>query len=173
LQYFAYEVPLLLGLAAPAAFAQSWSVLALMDAQRGYHWHLFVLPIGFLVATVGLIGKLERAPFDIPHAKSELGAGPLTEYSGRKLALWQLAVWLQTLVGINLLVAVYWGGADRMWGPWGFAVYLAKVALFMVGLTLIQVIYARLRIDQMASIGWRALVPLGLLQMLATIWMRG
>ncbi|MBC7235860.1 MAG: NADH-quinone oxidoreductase subunit H, partial [Chloroflexi bacterium] len=119
LQYFTYEVPLLLGMAGPAVYARSWSVAALMDAQRGYHWHLMVLPLGFAVALVGLLGKLERVPFDIPHAKSEIGAGPLTEYSGRKLALWRLSNALQTLVGINLLVAVYLGGADRIWGPWG------------------------------------------------------
>jgi len=172
LQYFSYEVPLLLGLAAPAVLAQSRSIVAIMDAQKGYHWHLFSMPLGFAIAMVGLIGKLERAPFDIPHAKAELGAGPLTEYSGRKLALWHLTLWLQTLVGINLLVAVYWGGADRMWASWGFGIYLAKVAVLVLILTLVQVLYARLRIDQLAGIGWRVLVPLGLLQMLITVWMR-
>ena len=172
LQYFSYEVPLLLGMAAPAVYSQSWRVMALMDAQRGYHWHLFVLPAGFAIATLGLIAKLERVPFDIPHAKTEVGAGPLTEYSGRKLALWRLTVSLQTLVGINLLTAIYLGGADRMWAHWGFGVYVAKVLVFMLGLAFIQVLYARLRIDQMADIGWRTLVPLGVLQMLVTIWMR-
>ncbi|MBM3187275.1 MAG: NADH-quinone oxidoreductase subunit H [Chloroflexi bacterium] len=173
LQYFTYEVPMLLGMAIPAVYSRSWSIMTLVDAQHGYHWHLFVLPIGFVVALIGLIGKLERVPFDIPHAKSEIGAGPLTEYSGRKLALWRLTVMLQTLVGINLLVAVYLGGADRIWLQWGFLVYLAKVVVLMVGLAFIQVLYARLRIDQMAEIGWRLLVPLGLLQMVVTIWIGG
>ena len=172
LQYFTYEVPLLLGMAAPAVYSQSWRVMALVDAQRGYHWHLFVLPAGFAIATLGLIAKLERVPFDIPHAKTEVGAGPLTEYSGRKLALWRLTVSLQTLVGINLLTAIYLGGADRMWAQWGFGVYVVKVLIFMLGLASIQILYARPRIDQMADIGWRTLVPLGVLQMLVTIWMR-
>ena len=173
LQHFAYEVPLLLGVAAPAVYSRSLTVMALVDAQRAYRWHVFALPLGFAIATLGLIGKLERGPFDIPHAKSEIGAGPLTEYSGRKLALWRLTVWLQTLLGINLLTAVYLGGADRMWMQWGSAVYLVKIVMFMVGLSFVQVLYARLRIDQMAEIGWRVLVPLGLLQMLVTIWMGG
>jgi len=166
-------VPLLLGIAAPAVYARSWRIMTLMDAQQGYHWHMFALPVGFAIATLGLIGKLERVPFDIPHAKSEIGAGPLTEYSGRKLALWRLTVSLQTLVGINLLTAVYLGGADRMWAHWGFIVYIIKVISFMVGLSLIQVLYARLRIDQLVEIGWRTLVPLGLLQMIITLWIRG
>ena len=171
LQFLTYEVPLLLGMAAPAVYSRSWRILAIMEAQRGYHWHLFVLPIGWAVATLGLIAKLERVPFDMPHAKSEIGAGSLTEYSGRKLALWRLTLTIQTLVGINLVTAVYLGGADRMWAHWGFLVYVIKILVFMIGLSFVQSLYARLRIDQMAQIGWRLLVPLGLAQMLATIWM--
>jgi NADH-quinone oxidoreductase subunit H len=159
-----------MSLAAPALAARSWTIVEIMVAQGRYHWYLFTMPIGFAVALIGLIGKLKRVPFDIPTAKSEIGAGPLTEYSGRKLALWRLIVSVQTLVGINLLVAVYLGGADMMWRHWGFAVYAIKVAAFLVGLSLVQVLYARLRIDQLAEIGWRVLVPLAMLQMLAAIW---
>lgn len=171
LQYFSYEVPLLLGLAATAVYGQSWNLMSLMDAQRGYHWHVFVMPIGFAIALVGMIGKLKRAPFDIPHAKSEVGAGPLTEYSGRKLALWKLTVSLQTLTGINLLVTTYLGGADRMWGYWGFGVYTIKTLLLLTGFAVVQVLYARLRIDQMADFGWQALIPTSILQLLVSFWM--
>lgn len=173
LQYFSYEVPLLMGLAAPALYSGSWRIGALMNAQLGYRWHLFSLPIGFFISLVGLIGKLKRVPFDIPHAKTEIGAGPLTDYSGRKLALWKLTIMLQTLVGLNLLVAVYLGGADLVWGPWGFLIYVFKVLALLMGLAVIQVAYARLRIDQMANLGWRVLVPIGLLQMLVTVWIAG
>jgi NADH-quinone oxidoreductase subunit H len=170
LQYFTYEIPLLLGLAPAAVHSRSWSAMALMASQRGYRWHLMAFPIGFAISVVGMIGKLERPPFDIPHAKSEIGAGPLTEYSGRKLALWRLSGWLQTLVGINLVTAIYLGGADVMWAHWGFAVYLIKILLVLIGLSFVQVLYARMRIDQVADIGWRVLIPLGLVQMLVAIW---
>lgn len=170
LQYLSYEVPLLMSLTAPAVVGRSWSTVEIMATQAGYHWYLFTMPVGFGVALIGLIGKLKRVPFDIPDAKSEIGAGPLTEYSGRKLALWKLTVSVQTLVGINLLVAVYLGGADMMWRHWGLAVYGVKVVVLLAGLSLVQVLYARLRIDQMAEIGWRVLVPLAMLQTLAAIW---
>lgn len=170
LQYLSYEVPLLMSLAAPAVAARSWSTAKIMAAQAGYHWHLFTMPVGCGVALIALIGKLKRVPFDIPDAKSEVGAGPLTEYSGRKLALWKLTVSIQTLVGANLLAAMYLGGADAMWREWGFAVYAVKVAALVAGLSLVQVLYARLRIDQLAEVGWRALVPLAMAQMLAAIW---
>jgi NADH-quinone oxidoreductase subunit H len=173
LQYFSYEVPLVVGLAAPAVYSQSWSIATLMDAQHAYRWHAFVMPVGLAISLIGLIGKLKRVPFDIPHAKSEIGEGPLTEYSGRKLALWKLTISLQTLVGLNLLVAVYLGGADRVWAHWGYAIFSLKMLILVTILSVIEVLYARLRIDQMANVGWRVLVPLGLLQMLATIWAGG
>ncbi|NLD73044.1 MAG: NADH-quinone oxidoreductase subunit H [Chloroflexi bacterium] len=171
LQYYAYEVPLIVGMAAPAVHAQSWAIADLVAAQQGFHWHALYLPVGLAVAVAGLLGKLKRVPFDIPHAKSEVGAGPLTEYSGRKLGLWKLTVSLQTLVGIHLLVAVYLGGVDGVTALGTYPAYLVKTLLCIAGFSLIQVLYARLRIDQMAEIGWRLLVPLGLVQMLATIWM--
>jgi NADH-quinone oxidoreductase subunit H len=170
LQYFSYEVPLLVGVAAPAVLHRSWTISRLMESQFGYRWSVFVVPMAFVVALVGLMGKLKRVPFDIPQAKSEVGAGPLTEYSGRKLGLWKLTLAVQTLVGINLMIALFLGGADQAWGHWGFLIYLVKVAVLMAGFSLVQVLYARLRIDQMATIGWRLLVPIGILQMAATVW---
>jgi len=169
LQYLNYEVPLLLGLAAPAAFAHTWQMSTLMQLQNGYRWHVVAMPLGFLVATLGIIGKLERLPLDAPHAKAEIGAGPLTEYSGRKLALWRLVTWVQTVVCINLMVAVYTGGADQVWANWGFPVYAIKIAVYMAGLSLVGVLYARLRVDQVAELSWRTLVPLGLAQLLVAL----
>jgi NADH-quinone oxidoreductase subunit H len=160
LQYFAYEVPLLMGMAAPAVMSKSLNIVTLMEVQQPLRWHALMLPVGLIVALLGLIGKLKRAPFDIPNAKSEVGAGPLTDYSGRKLALWKLTIALQTVVGINLLVAVYLGGGIPAWGLWGV----------LAVLSLVQVLYARLRIDQLSRIGWRLLVPLGLAQLLFGIW---
>ncbi|MHB1355093.1 MAG: complex I subunit 1 family protein [Anaerolineae bacterium] len=173
LQYFSYEVPLLVALVAPAVYSQTWSITQLVDAQRGYHWHVLLLPVGFCISIIGFIGKLKRVPFDIPNAKSEIGEGPLTEYSGRKLALWKLSVSLQTWVGLTLLEAVYLGGADRIWGNWGILIFAIKILVLVAVLSLIQVLYARLRIDQMAIIGWRILVPLGILQILVAVWTGG
>ncbi len=173
LQYFSYEVPLLLGMFAPPIYTRSWSVVTLMNAQRVHPWYLIIFPVGFFVTLLGLLGKLKRVPFDLPHAKSEVGAGPLTEYSGRKLALWELSHLLQTLVGINLVIAVYLGGADRLWLHWGFPIYLVKLFLFMVLLSLIQALYARVRIDQLADLGWKILAPLGVVQILVAVFLGG
>ena len=170
LQYFAYEVPLLMGMLAPAVLSRSLTIATLTQAQQPWGWHLFMLPVGFAISLLGLIGKLKREPFDIPNAKSEIGAGPLTDYSGRKLALWKLTVALQTIVGLHLLTNVYLAGTGPATGAWGIPVYALKTFLLLALLSLVQALYARLRIDQLSRVGWRVLVPLGLAQLLFSIW---
>ncbi len=176
LQYFSYEVPFLMALSAPAILTGSWSIPRIIGQQADATWTVFVQPVGFLLALVGLIGKLKRVPFDIPKAKSEVVGGPLTEFSGRKLALWHLTVHIQTVVGIFLLVNMFLGGSNlgilSSLGPPALVntlVFAAKGLLMLLTLSVTSVLYARLRIDQLASLGWRVLAPLGLLQLAATI----
>jgi NADH-quinone oxidoreductase subunit H len=170
LQYFSYEVPFLMALSGPAILANSWSLAEIAARQATTGWGLLQQPLGFLLALVGLIGKLKRDPLDIPKAKSEVVAGPLTEFSGRKLALWHLAMDMQTVVGIFLLINTFVGGASA----WGVVptslVFALKAVLIMMLLSVISALYARLRIDQLATLGWRVLAPLALVQLLATIW---
>jgi NADH-quinone oxidoreductase subunit H len=168
LQYFSYEVPLLMALSGPAILSGSWSVWNIAQQQADSMWTIAVQPIGFFLAIVGLIGKLKRAPLDIPKAKSEISAGPLTEFSGRKLALWYLGLHMQTVVGIFLLVNLYLGGgAGLLPAPLSFGV---KTVLLLLILAVISVAYARLRIDQLADVGWKILAPLALVQLGVTLW---
>lgn len=174
LQFFSYEVPFLMALSTPAILSGSWAITDITARQPA--WNVLILPIGFLVALVGLIGKLKRDPLDIPKAKSEMVAGPLTEYSGRKLALWHLSMDIQTVVGVFLLVNLFFGGAitlaplPTVLAALGFGL---KALLILILLSLASVLYARLRIDQLAHLGWRVLAPLALLQILVTVWMGG
>jgi len=169
LQYFAYEVPFMMALTGPAILAGSWSISRITESQSGTLWTLLVQPIGFLLAFLGLIGKLKRSPFDIPKAKSEIGAGPLTEFSGRKLALWNLSLHVKTAVGIFLLVDVFLGGSGGAITLTGVTLFALKCLLVLLALSVAGVLYARLRIDQLASLGWRVLAPLALLQLLLVV----
>jgi NADH-quinone oxidoreductase subunit H len=170
LQYFSYEVPFLMALSGPALLSGSWSIARIAGQQSRTIWGALVQPVGFLLAVIGLIGKLKRVPFDIPKAKSEIVAGPLTEFSGRKLALWQLTLHMKTVVGIFTLVNVFLGGSGVskvLPPPLTFGV---KALLVLLLLSVIGVLYARLRIDQLANLGWRVLAPLALLQIAVVIW---
>jgi NADH-quinone oxidoreductase subunit H len=170
LQYFSYEVPFLMALSGPAILGGSWSISRIVDWQAQAIWMALLQPLGFVLAIVGLIGKLKRVPLDIPKAKSEIVAGPLTEFSGRKLALWNLSLHIKTVVGVFLLVNTFWGESrfvPELPVALSFAV---KALLILLILSVSSVLYARLRIDQLANLGWRVLAPLGLLQTLFTVW---
>jgi NADH-quinone oxidoreductase subunit H len=170
LQYFSYEVPFLMALSGPAILSGSWSIAEIAAWQSQTIWGAFVQPVGFVLAVVGLIGKLRRAPFDIPKAKSEIVAGPLTEFSGRRLALWHLTLHIETVTGTFLLANVFLGGSG-VTGILPPPVTFAVKALFvLLILSVSSVLWARLRIDQLANLGWRVLAPLALAQTAITVW---
>jgi NADH-quinone oxidoreductase subunit H len=155
-QLFSYEAPFLLALLGPAAVTGTWQISAIVDRSAG-HWFALTQPIGFLLAVIGLAGKLEMPPFDAPEAKTEIVAGALTEYSGRGLGLFRLARQVELVVGLTLISALYVGGIAT---PTAFA---AKTGALLFGLAMLQTLFARLRIDQTVGLWWRygALAALG------------
>jgi NADH-quinone oxidoreductase subunit H len=173
LQFFSYEVPLLLSLSGPALLAGSWSIQTIRAKQALQGPFILFQPLGFLLALIGLIGKLKRDPLDIPKAKSEIVAGPLTEFSGVRLAFWHLVMQIQTVVGIFLLVNLYFSGFPAG-GSWLTAlVFFLESLVLAVLLSTASAAFARLRIDQLAELGWKLLVPLALAQLGAIILMGG
>jgi NADH-quinone oxidoreductase subunit H len=155
-QLFAYEAPFLLALMGPAIVAGSWQIDEIM-AFSATRWLLLAQPIGFLVALVGLMGKLELPPFDAPEAETEIVAGALTEYSGRGLALFHLGKNIELVIGLTLIAAFYLGGLAN---PIEFLLKSLGLLLFIV---VLQSLMTRLRIDQTVGLWWRygALLVLG------------
>ena len=147
-QLFSYEAPFLLAMLGPAMAAGSWQVGMIADYARG-HWLIVAQPIGFVVALVGLMGKLEMPPFDAPEAHTEIGAGALTEYSGRGLAIFNLGRAAELVVGLTLVSAFYLGGITN---PLSFLVRTLALLFILVG---IQSLLTRLRIDQTMGLWWR------------------
>ncbi len=173
LQYFSYEVPFLMAVACPAILSGSWSIAGIRNFQAQTAWSAVMQPLGFILALIGLIGKLKRDPLDIPSAKSEVVAGPLTDFSGRKLALWHLTMNMQTVLGIFLLVNLYFGGSRFFDQAPALLVFGLKSVAILFSLSTVSALYARLRIDQLWDLGWRILAPLALIQILATLWIGG
>jgi len=173
LQYFSYEVPFLMAVAGPAILSGSWSIANIVDYQGQTIWIAMMQPLGFALAIIGLIGKLKRDPLDIPKAKSEVVAGSLTEFSGRKLALWHLTMNMQTVVGIFLLVNLFLGQSSLIGDLPAFLSFTVKSLAILFLLSTASALYARLRIDQLANLGWRVLAPLALLQLLVATWIGG
>ncbi len=146
-QLFSYEAPFLFALLGPAIVAGSWQISEI-NAFAGQHWIILTQPIGFVVALVGLMGKLELPPFDAPEAETEIVKGALTEYSGRGLALFQLAKAVELVVGLTLIAAFYLHGIGN---PIDFFVKTLLILLVLAGL---QSLFARFRIEQTAK-WWR------------------
>ena len=165
-QLFSYEAPFLLALLGPAIAAGSWQISEIAGYSQS-HLLLLLQPVGFLVALIGLMGKLELPPFDAPEAETEIVAGALTEYSGRGLALFRLSKAVELVIGLTLIAAFYLGGVTN---PLAFLLKTAALLFVMVG---IQALLTRLRIDQTVGLWWRAGAILALVQILALVALKG
>jgi NADH-quinone oxidoreductase subunit H len=164
-QMFAYEAPFLLSLLGVAMAAGSWQISEIVSFTTG-RWLLLSQPVGFLVALIGLMGKLELPPFDAPEAETEIVAGALTEYSGRGLALFHLGKSVEMVVGISLVTAFFLGGLGHP------VFFLLKSLGLMLVMAALQSVLVRLRIDQTVGMWWRAGAVLALLQILALIYLQ-
>jgi NADH-quinone oxidoreductase subunit H len=147
-QLFSYEAPFLLAMLGPAMVAGSWQV-GIITGYAQNHWLILTQPLGFLVALIGLMGKLEMPPFDAPEAHTEIVAGALTEYSGRGLVIFNLGRAAELVVGLTLVSAFYLGGLSN---PLWFMGKTLALLFVMVG---VQSLLTRLRIDQTVGLWWR------------------
>jgi len=168
-QLFAYEVPLFLVILAPGILARTWS-LSEMAAFYSEHPGLCATNIiGFIVAIVALQGKLERIPFDIPEAETEIVAGTFTEYSGRLLAFFRLAISMETVVGAALVSAVFLPFGLNLGFAYGLILFIVKIAVVIFILAVFKTSVARLRIEQMVNFCWKYVAPAAMLQLLISL----
>lgn len=165
-QLFAYEAPFLLALLGPALAAGSWQISEI-NVYAEHHWLALTQPVGFIVALIGLMGKLELPPFDSPEAETEIVAGALTDYSGRGLAIFKLGKCIELVVGITLVSSFYLGGLQ------GVLPFLLKTLLVLFLMSILQTLLTRLRIDQTVGLWWRFGTILVLVQILVIIFLRG
>lgn len=171
-QLFIYEVPFFLVMLAPAIMAGSWSVSEIAAWQQTHPWFLLLQPIGFVIALVALQAKLERTPFDIPEAETEIVAGPWTEMTGHRLAVMKLAFDVSLVTGSALIVALFLAGPELPWTispPWlagiaGFVVFFVKTLAVLFILAAIKVATGRIRLDQLNDIGWKYIAGAAILQ---------
>ena len=172
-QLFAYEVPLLMSIMAPALLANSWSLseISKFYAQHPVCWFFNLL--GFAISMVSLLGKLEKVPFDIPEAETEIVGGTFTEYGGKLLGLFRLGIDIEAIVGSALLAAVFLPFGLGLSPLAGFFLFILKVMVIICTLSVLRTIFARMRIDQMISFCWKILAPLAFLQLFVDLILKG
>lgn len=176
-QMFAYEVPFFLALLTPAVIAGSWQITEIMNFPwwQGPWWSILLRlvagTIAFGVAVTCLQAKLERVPFDIPEAETEVVAGPLTEYSGKKYGIFRLQKNILTYTGAALVAAVLLPSFHM--GPVLGGIWLILKTFFVVAiLSVIRASFGRIRIDQIVVFSWKYLAPLSLVQFLVVLLLK-
>jgi len=164
LQMMSFEIPMGLALIGPAIAAKSLSISTISQWQSTATWTILIQPIGFVVLVICLLAELETAPFNIPEAESEIVAGWLTEFSGRKLALFRLGRNLELILASALVSVLYLGGIEQIAFIPPIVFFLIKTITVVLLISFLRSIFARLRIDQSIRGMWRYLLPLAVLQ---------
>ncbi|MDP2891514.1 MAG: NADH-quinone oxidoreductase subunit H [Bacillota bacterium] len=171
-QLFAYEVPLLMAILGPALLAGTWSLSGVSAFYAANPIYALVNIPGFVAAMIAAQGKLERVPFDIPEAETEIVAGAFTEYGGRLLALFRMTIDIEMVVVAALVSAIFIPLFSA--NPWlGFLFFVIKTLFVVFLLALFRSVMARLRIEQMVRFCWRVLTPLALVQILIDLIVKG
>ncbi|MBE4907308.1 NADH-quinone oxidoreductase subunit NuoH [Bacillus luteolus] len=163
-QMISYEIPLVMSVIGVILFTGSLNLVDIVEAQENV-WYIFLQPVGFLVFFIASIAELNRTPFDLPEAESELVAGFHVEYSGFRWAFFMLAEYVYLFAMAALTTVLFLGG----WHPVMFldfipgAVWFALKFSFVVFILMwIRYTFPRMRADQLMEFGWKVLLPVAL-----------
>ncbi|WP_406114026.1 NADH-quinone oxidoreductase subunit H [Streptomyces sp. NBC_01014] len=167
-QLLAYELPMLLAAASVAMAAGTVSLPGILDAFAWW-WIPWQIVGGLVFFTAGL-AELQRPPFDMPVADSEIIFGAYTEYTGLRFALFLLAEYAGIVVLSALTAVLFLGGWHGPWGSDGLGWFwmLLKTGVLAFGVIWLRVTYPRLREDQLQKLAWTVLIPLTLAQIALT-----
>ena len=160
-----YEIPVVLSLVGVILLTGSLSLQQIVAAQDIPF--ILLQPLGFLLFFTGALAEINRAPFDLTAADSELVAGYMTEYSGMKFGLFFLAEYAEALAISAIVTTVFLGGwRGPLLPPWLW--FVGKVVIVFFVIVWIRTTVPRLRIDQLMALAWKVLFPLALLNLLIT-----
>jgi len=160
-----YEIPVVLSLVGVILLAGSLSLQQIVMAQDIPF--ILLQPLGFLLFFIGALAEINRTPFDLTEADSEIVAGYNIEYSGMKWGLFFLAEYGEALAISAIVTTLFLGGwrgpvlPDWLW-------FLVKVGIVFFVMVWIRTTIPRVRIDQLMALAWKFLFPLALLNLLIT-----
>ena len=173
-QMISYEVPLVTSVVGVVLLTGSLNLrdIVLNQGPNIWEWNLFPQLIGFIVFVIAAVSELNRTPFDLPEAESELVAGYHVEYSGFRFAFFMLAEYVYVFAIASLATVLFLGG----WHPPlaildfipGIVWFLIKFSFFVFFLFWIRATLPCIRVDQLMGLGWRVLLPLALFNIFLT-----
>jgi NADH-quinone oxidoreductase subunit H len=162
-QMLAVEFPFLVALFTTTLVVGSLSLTDIVQYQFANDYLAFSLPFATIAFLIAVQGELRKTPFDIPDAKQEIVAGPYREYSGSGLALFELVHAVKFVIIVSLAVILFFGGANTI--HW----FLFKFFSLSILITVIRVLFSRIKIDQTFKFFWLFVGPLALIDLLRVI----
>ncbi|HHT9158812.1 MAG TPA: NADH-quinone oxidoreductase subunit NuoH [Candidatus Brocadiaceae bacterium] len=165
-QMISYELTLGLSLIGVVMLTESLSLVDVVNAQSKL-WNIILQPLGFFIYATSAIAEVNRCPFDLPEAESELVAGYHTEYSSMKFAMFFMAEYANMITVSAIAVTFFLGGWHGPFLPpvvW----FMLKLACCLFFFIWIRSTFPRLRYDQLMNFGWKFLLPLSLFNILIT-----
>jgi NADH-quinone oxidoreductase subunit H len=182
-QMISYEVAMGLAFVAVFLYAGSMSTSEIVAAQADSYWYGFILLPSFVIYVIAMVGETNRAPFDLPEAEGELVGGFHTEYSSLKFALFFLAEYINMATVSALATTLFLGGWRAPWpisalweganeGWWPLLWFFGKVLCFIFFFIWLRGSLPRLRYDQFMAFGWKRLIPISLVWIVAVATVR-
>jgi NADH-quinone oxidoreductase subunit H len=169
-QMISYEIPLVMSVVGVVMTAHTLNLVEIVQAQQKV-WFIFPQIIGFLVFLIASLAELNRTPFDLPEAESELVAGYHVEYTGFRFAFFMLAEYVYVFAMASLTTVLYLGGWNAPFGlhllP-GIVWFLLKFAAIVFFLFWVRATMPRMRTDQLMQFAWKVLLPLALCNIFLT-----
>jgi NADH-quinone oxidoreductase subunit H len=174
-QLISYEMSL--GLSLVPVFMIVGSLRLQDIASYSVHWGwyngplplIILAPVSFLVYIISAVAETNRAPFDLPEAEQELIGGYLTEYSGLKFTMYYLAEYLNMVTAATLATLIFFAGwHPTFWWLPAFIPFMAKIGIFLFLYIWLRGTLPRLRYDMLMRFGWKVLLPVSMLNVIAT-----
>jgi NADH-quinone oxidoreductase subunit H len=178
-QLISYEVAVTMTLVTVIVLSGTLSMVGIVQAQFDYGWWFaFMQPVAFFIFFVGGLAETNRAPFDMPEAEQELVGGFHTEYSGMRFAFFFLAEYANMIVVSAVATTVFLGGwlapfPNVAWLSFlglipGWIWFMAKTFVFLYVFLWVRATLPRYRYDQLMRLGWKWLIPLAILNVVVT-----
>jgi len=165
-QMISYELAMTMSVLSIVMISGSLRLEDIVHLQEG-RWFVFLQPLGFLIFLICMLAETNRAPFDLPEAESELVAGFHMEYSSLKFAMFFMGEYVAMLGISSFATTLFLGGFNGPFGP--SILWFALKVFFLIAFFIhIRATLPRFRYDQLMKFGWNYLIPLSILNLVAT-----
>ncbi|GFO53626.1 NADH-quinone oxidoreductase subunit H 1 [Geomonas sp. Red276] len=166
-QMVSYELAAGLSIISVFMLSESLSLQKIVADQAGGGWYAFKQPLAFVIFFICSLAEINRTPFDLPEAETELVSGFCTEYSSMKYAMFFMAEYANMVTVCAVTVTLFLGGWHGPVLP-GWLWFIIKVYFLIFVCMWIRATYPRYRYDQLMRLGWKVFLPLTLVNVVVT-----